>query len=150
MTSLVHRLRFKSSPCARKGGFGAGLRFWPAILLLIALIALYLLARISGAEVIFFLAATVILAGALGDSARIVPEIAAVVAAAMAAGVSGEGAGHHLGRTLVSQRLLDRDGVERIDPRHHQQLHVLAFFLGKLHHVAEEFFLVCAEDLAIG
>ena len=35
-------------------------------LILIALIALYLLARISGAEVIFFLAATVILAGALG------------------------------------------------------------------------------------
>ena len=37
MTSLVHRLRFKSSPCARKGGFGAGLGFWPAILVLAAL-----------------------------------------------------------------------------------------------------------------
>ena len=38
-----------------------------------------------------------LLAGALGDSARIVPEIAAVVAAAMAAGVSGEGAPVPLG-----------------------------------------------------
>ena len=34
--------------------------------ILIALIALYMLSRISGAEVIFYLAATVILAGALG------------------------------------------------------------------------------------
>ena len=45
------------------GGLVVGLVMGP---ILIALIALYLLARISGAEVIFFLAATVILAGALG------------------------------------------------------------------------------------
>jgi DNA-binding CsgD family transcriptional regulator len=56
-----------------------------------------------------------LLAGALGDSARIVPEIAAVVAAAMAAGVSGEGAPVPLGereRAVVALVALGRTDGE--------------------------------------
>ena len=40
--------------------------------------------------------------------------------------------------------------VERIDRRHHQQLHRLTLFLGDLHHVAEQFPLVVAEKLILG
>ena len=56
-----------------------------------------------------------LLAGALGDSARVVPEIAAVVAAALAAGVSGEGAPVPLGereRAVVALVALGRTDGE--------------------------------------
>src|ERR1051326_1547608 len=41
-------------------------------------------------------------------------------------------------------------GVERVHGRHNQQLHGLALFLGNLDNVAEQLFLVIAEDLLIG